>query len=109
MATKCILRRATYAEFVDDVSHVSGFNKADVKIICDAFIEVLIEYMKAGLCVPLPSLGSFFTKVLEERIIRSPSIPNGKIVPARRMIIFKQSSGVSIKTIPDSLTNTHKQ
>lgn len=80
----------TFAELVDLVSKKTGYPREETRVICDEFINAILERLMQGDEVRIKRLGSFFWKRLEARKVKLPS-GEKMDAPARLRLLFRAS------------------
>lgn len=83
-------------EFIDAVAEKSGLSKADADAALKAIIETITEVGKAEDKIAFASFGTFEGSMRPERQARNPATGDTITVPAKRVLKFKQSSGLDL-------------
>lgn len=85
----------TKAELVNEISLATGFDKATVGVIVEAFMEKVKKNVSEGENVYLRSFGSFITKTRKAKVARNISKDISIAVPAHKIAVFKPAAEFS--------------
>jgi DNA-binding protein HU-beta len=86
----------TKAEFVDRLAAKSGLTKKDAAAVADAFVEVIVESLKAGEEVQFTGFGKFYCQTREAREGINPQTKAKINIPECKVPKF--SPGAALKT-----------
>ncbi|GHV49535.1 DNA-binding protein HU-beta [Bacteroidia bacterium] len=79
-------------EFISAVAGKAQSSKVDAKKAVDAFIEVVLEEMKKGEKIVIPSFGVFSVIEKAERKGINPQTKKEMVIPPHRVVKFKPGS-----------------
>lgn len=83
-----------YSELIEQLSEQTGHSKAKTKEMLNNAISVLSDQLGDGTGISIPDLGTFHTKVNEEKKIYNPHYESYMIVPPKRVVDFSPASGL---------------
>lgn len=83
-----------YSELIDQLSEQTGNSKTQTKEFLNDAISVLSDQLSDGSGVSIPDLGTFQTKVNEEKKVYNPHYDAYMIVPPKRVVDFSPASGL---------------
>ncbi|MDZ7719946.1 MAG: HU family DNA-binding protein [Balneolaceae bacterium] len=83
-----------YSELIEQLSEKTGNSKKETKEFLNDAISVLSDQLSNGSGVSVPDLGTFQTKVNEEKKIYNPHYEAYMIVPPKRVVNFSPASGL---------------
>ncbi len=83
-----------YSELIEQLSEQTGNSKKDTKEFLSDAISVLSDQLSDGSGVSIPDLGTFQTKVNEEKKVYNPHYDAYMIVPPKRVVDFSPASGL---------------
>lgn len=83
-----------YSELIEQLSEQTGNSKTKTKELLSDAISVLSDQLSDGSGVSIPDLGTFQTKVNEEKKVYNPHYDAYMIVPPKRVIDFSPASGL---------------
>ncbi len=86
-----------YKELIDKLSDQTGNTKTRTKELLGDTITVLSEQLSRGSGVSIPDLGTFSTKVNEERKVYNPHYDAYIMVPPKRVVEFSPAAGLKEK------------
>lgn len=74
------------SDLVKKMSEKSGLTQVDAEKALDAFMESVVEAMKAGEEVKLVGFGQFYVKTTKERQGRNPATGDKITIPAKKHV-----------------------
>lgn len=83
-----------YSELIERLSDKTGKSKKETKELLSDAISVLSDQLSNGAGVSIPDLGTFQTKVNEEKKVYNPHYDAYMIVPPKRVVNFSPASGL---------------
>lgn len=83
-----------YSDLIDQLSEQTGNSKTKTKELLKDTISVLSDQLSDGSGVSIPDLGTFQTKVNEEKKVYNPHYDAYMIVPPKRVVDFSPASGL---------------
>lgn len=83
-----------YSELIEQLSEQTGTSKAQTKRMLNNAISVLSDQLGDGTGVSIPDLGTFQTKVNEEKKVYNPHYDSYVIVPPKRVVDFSPAAGL---------------
>ncbi|MDR9364810.1 MAG: HU family DNA-binding protein [Balneolaceae bacterium] len=83
-----------YSELIEQLSDQTGNSKKETKELLNDAISVLSDQLSNGSGVSIPDLGTFHTKVNEEKKVYNPHYDAYMIVPPKRVVDFSPASGL---------------
>ncbi|MCG2588262.1 HU family DNA-binding protein [Rhodohalobacter sulfatireducens] len=83
-----------YSELIERLSDQTGKSKKETKELLSDAISVLSDQLSSGTGVSIPDLGTFQTKVNEEKKVYNPHYDAYMIVPPKRVVNFSPASGL---------------
>ena len=83
-----------YSELIEQLSDQTGNSKKETKELLSDAISVLSDQLSNGSGVSIPDLGTFQTKVNEEKKVYNPHYDAYMIVPPKRVVNFSPASGL---------------
>ncbi|NBC05475.1 MAG: HU family DNA-binding protein [Bacteroidetes bacterium] len=83
-----------YSELIERLSDQTGNSKKETKELLSDAISVLSDQLSNGSGVSIPDLGTFQTKVNEEKKVYNPHYDAYMIVPPKRVVNFSPASGL---------------
>lgn len=83
-----------YSELIEQLSEQTGNSKKETKELLNDAISVLSDQLSDGSGVSIPDLGTFQTKVNEEKKVYNPHYEAYMIVPPKRVVDFSPASGL---------------
>lgn len=83
-----------YSELIDQLSEQTGHSKAKTKELLTDAVSVLSDQLSEGNGISIPDLGTFHTKINEEKKIYNPHYESYMIVPPKRVVDFSPASGL---------------
>lgn len=83
-----------YSELIEQLSEQTGNSKTKTKEFLDDTITVLSDQLSDGSGVSIPDLGTFQTKLNEEKKVYNPHYDAYMIVPPKRVVDFSPASGL---------------
>ena len=83
-----------YSELIEQLSEKTGHSKAKTKEMLNDAISVLSDQLSDGTGISIPDLGTFHTKLNEEKKIYNPHYESYMIVPPKRVVDFSPASGL---------------
>jgi nucleoid DNA-binding protein len=84
----------TYNQLISKVSVARDISKSRAKELIDELFLTLEKELEEGKGVSIPGLGTFRTKIREERRVFSPHHETYIMVPPKRVVDFTPSSGL---------------
>ena len=85
----------TKAQLVNEISLSTGFDKATVGVIVEAFMEKVKKNLSEGENIYLRQFGSFITKTRRAKVARNISKDISIAVPAHKIPAFKPAAEFS--------------
>ena len=85
----------TKAQLVNEISLSTGFDKATVGLVVEAFMEKVKKNVADGDNVYLRTFGSFITKTRKAKVARNISKDISIAVPAHKIVSFKPAAEFS--------------
>jgi DNA-binding protein HU-beta len=82
----------TKAELINDIAIATGYDKASVSVIVEAFMENVKKNVCKGENVYLRTFGSFITKTRKAKVARNISKETSVAVPAHTIAAFKPAA-----------------
>ena len=82
----------TKAQLINEISLATGYDKATVSVIVEAFMEKVKKNVSNGENVYLRTFGSFISKTRKAKIARNISKDISVAVPAHKIPAFKPAS-----------------
>lgn len=86
-----------YTELIEQLSERTGHPKKETKEILNEAISVLSDQLSEGTGISIPDLGTFLTKLHEEKKVYNPHYESYMIVPPKRVVDFSPASGLKEK------------
>lgn len=83
-----------YTELIEQLSQQTGHSKAKTKEMLNDAIAVLSDQLGEGMGISIPDLGTFHTKVNEEKKVYNPHYEAYMIVPPKRVVNFTPAVGL---------------
>lgn len=83
-----------YSELIVQLAEQTGHSKAKAKEILNDTITVMADQLSEGTGVSIPDLGTFHTKVTEEKKVYNPHYESYMIVPPKRVVDFTPATGL---------------
>lgn len=82
----------TKKELITEISDTSGLKHADVQVMLESFMELVVKHLAAGDEITLRTFGTFDLRVAKGKIGRNPKQPNSEVViPDRCVVRFRPS------------------
>lgn len=82
----------TKKELVTEISDTSGLKHADVQIMLESFMDLVVKHLAEGDEITLRTFGTFDLRVAKGKIGRNPKQPNSEVViPDRCVVRFRPS------------------
>lgn len=82
----------TKKELVTEISDTSGLKHADVQIMLESFMDLVVKHLADGNEITLRTFGTFDLRVAKGKIGRNPKQPNSEVViPDRCVVRFRPS------------------
>jgi len=82
----------TKKELVTEISDASGLKHADVQVMLESFMDLVVKHLAAGDEITLRTFGTFDLRVAKGKIGRNPKQPNSEVViPDRCVVRFRPS------------------
>ena len=82
----------TKAELINEISLSTGFDKATVSVVVEAFMEKVKKNLSEGRNVYLRMFGSFITKTRNAKVARNIARDISVSVPAHKIVSFKPAA-----------------
>ena len=82
----------TKAELVNDISLSTGYDKASVSVIVEAFMEKVKNSVANGDNVYLRTFGSFVTKTRKAKVARNIAKEISIKVPEHKIVAFRPAN-----------------
>ncbi|WP_234572635.1 HU family DNA-binding protein [Rhodohalobacter sp. 614A] len=83
-----------YSELIEQLSEQTGHSKTKTKEILSEAISVMSNQLSDGTGISIPDLGTFHTKVNEEKKVYNPHYESYMIVPPKRVVDFNPATGL---------------
>ncbi|MDX1641311.1 MAG: HU family DNA-binding protein [Balneolaceae bacterium] len=83
-----------YTELIEQLAEQTGHSKAETKEILNDAISVMSDQLGEGTGISIPDLGTFNTKVNEEKKVYNPHYESYMIVPPKRVVNFTPATGL---------------
>lgn len=83
-----------YRELIDQLSIKTGRSKKEVKELLGVTVENVSDKLSSGIGVSVPDLGTFSTKVTEEKKVYNPHYKDYILVPPKRTVEFSPATGL---------------
>jgi len=83
-----------YSELIEQLSEQTGNSKSETKEILNDTISVLSDQLSEGTGVSIPELGTFQTKINDEKKVYNPHYDSYMIVPKKRVVDFSPAAGL---------------
>ncbi|MCC5940466.1 MAG: HU family DNA-binding protein [Balneolaceae bacterium] len=83
-----------YKQLIDKLSEQTGNTKTRTKEILDDTVTVLTDKLSEGKGVSIPDLGTFSTKVNEQKKVYNPHYDAYIMVPPKRVVEFSPAAGL---------------
>ncbi len=83
-----------YKQLIDKLSEQTGNTKTRTKEILGDAVTVLTEQLSDGKGVSIPDLGTFSTKVTEQKKVYNPHYDAYMMVPPKRVVEFSPAAGL---------------
>ena len=77
------------SDLVKKMAEKSGLTQVDAEKALDAFMDSVVEAMKAGEEVKLVGFGQFYIKTTKERRGRNPATKEEIVIPAKKPVKLK--------------------
>lgn len=88
-------------EIVQEIRESEGYNKKDVVIIVEKFINIINESLSQGEPVKVDGLGTFDIKTISPRKGRNPRTGKSLLIDESRKVTFIGNDGeLSFKPVP---------
>lgn len=84
-------KNITKADIIDEIGSITGVDKATVRIVIEAFMQVVKESLLKGFMVQLRGFGSFFRKKRASKKARNIAKNITIEVPAHEVPAYKPS------------------
>ncbi|TVQ67705.1 MAG: HU family DNA-binding protein [Balneolaceae bacterium] len=86
-----------YKELIQKLSDRTGNSQTDTKKILGKTVSVITSQLADGEGVSIPHLGTFGTRMTNERKIYNPHFDDFIIVPEKRVVDFTQAADLKEK------------
>ncbi|TVR15399.1 MAG: HU family DNA-binding protein [Balneolaceae bacterium] len=83
-----------YKQLIDRLSEKSGNSKVKTKELVQDTVDVLTKQLCDGKGVSIPDLGTFSTKVSDEKKVYNPHYDAYMMVPPKRVVEFSPAAGL---------------
>lgn len=83
-----------YSELIDRLAEQTGHSKSKTKEILNDTISIMSDQLSDGTGISIPDLGTFHTKVNEEKKVYNPHYESYVIVPPKRVVNFTPAAGL---------------
>lgn len=83
-----------YSELIEQLAKQTGYSKSETKEILSDAISIMTDQLSDGTGISIPDLGTFSTKVNEEKKVYNPHYESYMIVPPKRVVNFTPASGL---------------
>lgn len=83
-----------YKQLIDKLSEKTGNPKSKTKELLQDTVDVLTNQLCDGKGVSIPDLGTFSTKVSEEKKVYNPHYDAYMMVPPKRTVEFSPAAGL---------------
>lgn len=83
-----------YGELIERLSEQTGESKAKTKERLSDAITILSDQLGEGTGISIPDLGTFSTKVNEEKKVYNPHYDSYMMVPPKRVVDFTPATGL---------------
>lgn len=83
-----------YSELIKHLSEQTGHSQTKTKEILRKTVSVLSDQLSNGTGISIPDLGTFHTKVNEEKKVYNPHYDAYIMVPPKRIVDFSPASGL---------------
>ena len=100
-----ILRKMTKQQIIEAVVNKTALAKADVEVVLESMLDVIVGALHANERVDLRGFGSFTVKERKARQGRNPRTGEAITIAAKRDASFKASKELS-KTLTEAPTST---
>ena len=93
-----------YRELLDNLSKRTGQSKGDTRKLLKETVSVISRQLAEGEGVSIPGLGTFGTRLTNERKIYNPHFDDYVDVPKKRVVDFSQAADLKekIRTVEKS-------
>ncbi len=82
----------TKKELITEISDTSGLKHADVQVMLESFMDLVVKHLATGDEITLRTFGTFDLRVAKGKIGRNPKQPNSEVViPDRCVVRFRPS------------------
>lgn len=86
-----------YRELLNKLSEKTGHSKAETRRLLGGTLSVISKQLEEGEGVSIPGLGTFGTRITNERRIYNPHFDDYVTVPKKRVVDFSQASDLKEK------------
>jgi len=83
-----------YNELIDKLSDRTGHSKTKTKELLGDAMDVLTSQLSEGTGVSIPDLGTFGTRINDEKKVYNPHYDAYIIVPQKRVVEFSPAAGL---------------
>ena len=83
-----------YKQLIDKLSEKTGNPKTVTKELLQDTVDVLTKQLCEGKGVSIPDLGTFSTKVSEDKKVYNPHYDAYMMVPPKRVVEFSPAAGL---------------
>ena len=85
----------TKKELVNAIAENAGLSMKDANEALNSFVGAFGAAMKKGERIQLPGMGTFKVNLRSARVVRNPQTGEKLNVPAKKVVKFKASPGLS--------------
>lgn len=83
-----------YSELIEQLAEQTGHSKAKTKAILSDAITIMADQLSEGTGISIPDLGTFHSKLNEEKKVYNPHYESYIMVPPKRVVDFTPATGL---------------
>lgn len=91
------MANTTKFDIVEEIAQETGLTQADTKIVVEALLDTISQYVEQGHTIEIRGFGTFYSKERKPRPARNPRTGEVVPLPTRVVPLFKYSSDLKRK------------